>query len=204
MFDALDFVAQLTQHTPPKRLQLIRRFGSYASRTKGRWEQMPWIAERAPEARKAAHQSDGIADDRGHEQVDPFVCPKCGANMKVIAVIDDPDVPGCILRETCVCFFAQTMPKPIVAVFRESSPLMGRFAVALRDRFFYSFKNQSKLPVRTRKRARVYEDAPQSRERLRHIGLQVTAWMDGQLAHGIAGGLSCSRMPFRSARSPCA
>jgi hypothetical protein len=36
MFDALDFLAELTQHIPPKRLQLIRRYGLYASRTKGR------------------------------------------------------------------------------------------------------------------------------------------------------------------------
>jgi hypothetical protein len=35
MFDALDFLAELTQHIPPKRLQLIRRYGLYASRTKG-------------------------------------------------------------------------------------------------------------------------------------------------------------------------
>jgi hypothetical protein len=29
------------------------------------------------------------------------------------------------------------MSKPIVAVFREILPLIGRFAVALRERFFY-------------------------------------------------------------------
>ena len=49
IFDALDFPAELTQHIPPKRLQLIRRHGLYASRTKGRWDQMPYVAERAPE-----------------------------------------------------------------------------------------------------------------------------------------------------------
>ena len=27
MFDALDFIAELTQHIPPKGLQLIRRYG---------------------------------------------------------------------------------------------------------------------------------------------------------------------------------
>jgi hypothetical protein len=124
MFDALDFLAQLTQHIPPKRLQLIRRYGLYASRTKGRWEEMPWVAERAPEGWKAAHQRDGVADDRGYEplsdgdeevtvdprkrawarllakvyEVDPMVCPKCGRDMKVIAVIEDPDELRRILR----------------------------------------------------------------------------------------------------------
>ena len=31
-------------------------------------------------------------------EVDPFVCPKCGAEMKVIAIIEDPDELGRILR----------------------------------------------------------------------------------------------------------
>ena len=43
MFDALDFLADFTQHIPPRRLQLIRRYGLYASRTKGRWEEMPCV-----------------------------------------------------------------------------------------------------------------------------------------------------------------
>ena len=31
-------------------------------------------------------------------EVDPFVCTKCGAEMKVIAVIEDPDELRNILR----------------------------------------------------------------------------------------------------------
>ena len=65
--ESLAEYAELTQHIPPKRLQLIRRYGWYASRTKGRWEEIPWIAERAPERWKAAHQRDGVADDLGYE-----------------------------------------------------------------------------------------------------------------------------------------
>ena len=124
MFNALDFLAELTQHIPPKGLQLIRRYGLYASRTKGRWEDMPWVAERAPEGWKAAHRRVGAAEDLGYEalsdgdeevtvdarkrawarllakvyEVEPFVCPKCGAEMKVIAIIEDPDELGRILR----------------------------------------------------------------------------------------------------------
>ena len=125
IFDALDFLADLTQHIPPKRLQLIRRYGLYASRTKGRWEEMPWVAERAPDGWKATHRSSAGNDDLGFEppsdengevganarkrawarllakiyEVDPFVCPKCGAEMKVIAVIEDPDDLRRILRD---------------------------------------------------------------------------------------------------------
>jgi hypothetical protein len=124
MFDALDFLAELTQHIPPKGLQLIRRYGLYASRTKGRWEALPWVAERAPEGWRATHQRGVAAEDLGYEplsegdeeiavdarkrararllakvyEVDPFVCPKCGAEMKVIAIIEDPDELKRILR----------------------------------------------------------------------------------------------------------
>ena len=50
-FEALDFLADLTQHIPPK----------------GRWEQMPWVAERAPDGWKAAHERDPVAVDPGYE-----------------------------------------------------------------------------------------------------------------------------------------
>ena len=85
---------------------------------------MPWVAERSPDGWKAAHQHDGVADDLGYKplsdgdeevdinarkrawarllakvyEVDPFVCPKCGAEMKVIAIIEDPDELKRILR----------------------------------------------------------------------------------------------------------
>jgi hypothetical protein len=42
MFDALDFIAELTQHIPPKRIQLIRRYGLYASRTPWNLEGASW------------------------------------------------------------------------------------------------------------------------------------------------------------------
>ena len=67
LFDALDFLAELTHYIPPGGLQLVRCYGLYASRTKGLWEQMPWVAQRAPEAWKAAHQRDGVADDLEYE-----------------------------------------------------------------------------------------------------------------------------------------
>lgn len=99
MFDALDFIAELTQHIPPKRLQLIRRYGLYASRTKGRWEDMPWVSERAPEGWKDSHStitdlgSEALAESEEEVdsddskrawarllakvyEIDPLVCPK--------------------------------------------------------------------------------------------------------------------------------
>jgi hypothetical protein len=150
----------------PKGLQLIRRYGLYASRTKGRWEEMPWVAQRAPDGWKATHSSSAGNDHIGFEplsdrdeqvnvdarkrararllakvyEVDPVLCPKCGAEMKLIAVIEDPDelrrilrhkiklgrsprdstligltdsFLGLIPRETCVRFPVQTRAKQL-------------------------------------------------------------------------------------------
>ena len=81
------------------------------------WHEMPWVAERAPEWWKATHQRGDAAEDLGYEplsdggeevnvdarrrawarllakvyEVDPMVYPKCGAEMKVVAIIEDPD-----------------------------------------------------------------------------------------------------------------
>jgi hypothetical protein len=71
LFDALEFLAEFTQHVPPRRVQLIRRYGLYSSRTKGRWSQMPHVAARAPEGWRVSHPPD-IPDpeDRGFEPLD--------------------------------------------------------------------------------------------------------------------------------------
>ena len=124
MFAALDFLADLTQHIPPKGLQLIRRYGLYASRTKGRWKEMPWVAERAPEGWKASQPTKSTSEELGYEplsaneeevetnarkrawarllakvyEVDPLLCPKCGAEMKVIAILEDRDEIKHIVR----------------------------------------------------------------------------------------------------------
>ncbi len=116
LFDALEFLAELTQHIPPRRVQLIRRYGLYSSRTKGRWSQMPHVAARAPDGWQASHpcepanhEDPGFEPlDNGEEitvnarrrawarllakvyEIDPMVCPKCGSQMKIIAVIQDP------------------------------------------------------------------------------------------------------------------
>jgi len=139
MFEVLDFLAKLTQHISPKRLQLIRRYGLYAFRTKGRWDEMSWVVQRSPYGWKTSHSTVSGADDTGYEplseseeevdidarkrtwvrllakvyEVDPIVCPKCGAEMKcrdrssdfvlrydpdVIAIIEDADELKRILR----------------------------------------------------------------------------------------------------------
>ncbi|WP_319560361.1 transposase [Marispirochaeta sp.] len=128
MFNACDFLAELTQHIPPKGVQLIRRYGLYSSRTKGAWESMPHVAERAPEGWRRRHDSKavpstpngfGSSDDAALPddspdarvyrrawarllskvyEINPMVCPKCGSEMKVVAVIQKPAEIDRILR----------------------------------------------------------------------------------------------------------
>ena len=116
LFGALDFLAELTQHIPPRRVQLIRRYRLYSSRTKGRLPRMPHVAARAPQRWRASHLPEASDPDGpgfeplddGEEvsvnarkrawarllakvyEIDPLVCPNCGWKMKVIAVVQDP------------------------------------------------------------------------------------------------------------------
>ncbi len=55
-FNTCDFLAELTQHIPPKGVHLIRRYGLYSSRTKGAWQSMSHVAERAPTGWKSRHE----------------------------------------------------------------------------------------------------------------------------------------------------
>ncbi len=111
MFDAQDFIADLTLHIPPKNVQYIRRYGLYASRTRGIWKSMPEVIACAPEGWKKEHLDD-VDIKAESEREDPhisisekekrsawarllskiyevhaFVCPKCSSDMHVIAVI---------------------------------------------------------------------------------------------------------------------
>ena len=110
--DGAEFIRELVQHIPPKRIQLIRRYGLYSSRGKGRWSEMEYVAERALQAWKEAHAVqheappfEPIFESQTVDQaalksawarllakvyeVHPFVCEKCASDMRVIAIIQD-------------------------------------------------------------------------------------------------------------------
>lgn len=115
VLDPLDFLAEFTQHIPPKGSHLIRYYGWYSNKSRG-------MRRKAAEARLAQHGSrdpvDPAANADGEEtarsrssqtwamlikrvyEVDPLVCSQCGGQMKVIAFIEPPqgDVIEKILR----------------------------------------------------------------------------------------------------------
>jgi hypothetical protein len=125
-FSVIRFLLELTQHIPPRGLQYIRRYGLYASRTKGKWPDSPgapspyivrlaptgWKVEHllAPEAAQsyAEESAYSVPDREGRStwakliaqvyEVDPMTCSRCGSPMRILAVITEPQEVRKILR----------------------------------------------------------------------------------------------------------
>ena len=119
LWDAMDFIAALTQFIPPWGVRCIHYYGLYSSPCKARWQLLPHVARVAPAAWKESH-AEQLPGDPGFAQrqtvpqracrsawarliakvyeVDPLICPHCGSEMKLFAVITDlPEVRN-ILR----------------------------------------------------------------------------------------------------------
>lgn len=113
-YDALDFIAAVTAHIPPKHKKYIRRYGLYASRTRGIWDRSPHVVRLVPEGWKEKHNEvtgsrpsnteipEYIIDEKEQRSTwarlikkvygtDPLVCPQCGSEMKIIAIIMDTE-----------------------------------------------------------------------------------------------------------------
>jgi len=120
-FSLTRFFLEVTQHIPPRGAQYIHRYGLYASRTKGKWPDMPHVARLAPAGWKAERlQTPQPVRSCPEEtpcsvsskesrctwarliaqvyEVDPLICTRCRAPMKVIAVITEPEEVKKILR----------------------------------------------------------------------------------------------------------
>jgi len=54
-FRVFEFVDQLVAPLPPRRVQLVRRYGVYARKVRNQWQQHPCIYRLAPEAWKQTH-----------------------------------------------------------------------------------------------------------------------------------------------------
>ena len=116
-FKGFEFVDQLVAHLPPRRAQLVRRYGIYSSRIRSKWTEMPKISRFAPEGWTKAHETElELTEDSPESaelpevpdswarlrkknwarllkkvyEVDPFLCPNCGGTMVVVGVIEDP------------------------------------------------------------------------------------------------------------------
>jgi NDP-sugar pyrophosphorylase family protein len=118
-FSVMRFLLELTQHVPARGSQYIRRYGLYASRTKGKWLDMPhvmrlapagWKAEclKASESVESYYEGSTVSDQESCStwarliaqvyEVDPLTCSRCGSPMRILAVITEPEEVKKILR----------------------------------------------------------------------------------------------------------
>ena len=99
----LDFLAEFTQHIPPKGSHLIRYYGWYSNKSRGMRKKAAAEVSTEPPSEEAAStgssQSWAMLIKRVYE-VDPLSCPECGGQMKVVSFIEPPqaDVIEEILR----------------------------------------------------------------------------------------------------------
>jgi len=109
IFSAEEFIAAITQHIPDKGFQMVRYYGWYSNRARG--ERAKREAEPGPpEATDvdvidvSEYHPPRIPSKKWRElikkvwEVDPLICPHCGSEMKLIALLDDPAVIEKILR----------------------------------------------------------------------------------------------------------
>ena len=108
LFAAAEFIAAITQHILPKSYQMVHYYGWYSNRARGERKKRGML-------RPGNEPEEGRSDDVTvldvsdydpprltsktwrqliHKvwEVDPLVCARCGAEMKVSALIDDPAV----------------------------------------------------------------------------------------------------------------
>jgi len=95
VLEPLEFLAEFTQHIPPKGSHLIRYYGWYSNKARGiRRKAAIRAATRAgglppPVIASRCSQTWAMLIKRVYE-VDPMACPKCGGQMKVVAFIEPP------------------------------------------------------------------------------------------------------------------
>lgn len=110
ILEPLDFLAEFTQHIPPKGSHLIRYYGWYSNKSRGM--RMKAEAEASATAETAVESSCEETAARGSSQawamlikrvyeVDPLCCPECGGQMQVVSFIEPPQsdvhLPGELL-----------------------------------------------------------------------------------------------------------
>ena len=118
-WSAADFIAHLTQFIPPWGVRSIHYYGLYSSRCKAWWPRLPHIARVAPQGWRLSNAEPMVPQADATEptmvshaacrsawarliakvyETDPLVCPQCGSEMRLIAVITDSAEVSTILR----------------------------------------------------------------------------------------------------------
>jgi len=116
--DYLEFIARVTSHIPDKGQVTVRYFGLYANAHRGKVKKAIHQAFplRMVEEELRRLPAKGWAEMiRKVYEVDPLVCPKCGATMKIIAFLTDYTVVDKIINHPKLTFVADRPPPPQLA-----------------------------------------------------------------------------------------
>ena len=124
VFSPCDFIATITQHIPDKSFQLVRYYGWYSNKMRGQRAKREAAAAQA-EAPSNAVEVTSLLPPDGREgwqvnvseydppripsakwrelikkvwEADPLLCPRCGKEMRIVALIDQREVIERILR----------------------------------------------------------------------------------------------------------
>jgi len=104
VFSATEFIAAITQHIPEKSFQLVRYYGWYSNR--GRGKRAKGKADTASASQSAPPAAVEVLDVSDYQprkipsptwrecikkvwEIDPLACPKCGGEMKIISFITE-------------------------------------------------------------------------------------------------------------------
>jgi ribosomal protein S27E len=118
ILEPLDFLAEFSQHIPPKGSHLIRYYGWYSNKSRGMRKKMAAEASAQSSAEEATPASSATGSSQAWAmlikrvyEVDPLSCP-CGGQMQVVSFIEPPqsDVIEAILSH-CGLWHARS-PRP--------------------------------------------------------------------------------------------
>jgi hypothetical protein len=90
-FDALEFLAALSVHIPKTYESITRYYGRYSCRRRGERAKLspPPPEEQESDYRREFRKSSWAACIKRVYEIDPLECPKCKAQMRIIAFIQD-------------------------------------------------------------------------------------------------------------------
>jgi len=117
----LEFIARVTSHIPDKGQVMIRYYGLYSNAHRGKLHKAGAQPSHFPhfELDPTYVPSKGWAEMiRKVYEVDPLVCPRCGATMKVIAFLTEWAVVDRIIDHLKLTFFAER-PSPPQSAYQE-------------------------------------------------------------------------------------
>jgi hypothetical protein len=113
IYTAEEFIAVITQHIPDKHFQMVRYYSWYSNRSRGERNKADLSGtEDQPSPDPPQTTVLDVSDYKPHRipsktwreiikkiwEVDPLSCPRCGHEMKIISLINDPHVMERILR----------------------------------------------------------------------------------------------------------